>query len=83
MKSIFIAETSWKVTQVKTKFTLLTFVRSEEDDSLGLVPLNISLFVHLLWGFPKRFLLLGRTLASKRGYKPNTETQVLTPHKKH
>ena len=41
--------------------------------------MNISLFVQLLWGFPKRFLLLGRTLASKRGFKPNTEVQVLAP----
>ena len=78
--SIFFAGTSWKVTQVKMKFTLLTFVRSEEDDSLGLVPLIISLFVQLLWGFPKRFFLLGRTLASKQGFKPNTEAQVLAPH---
>ena len=61
------------------KFTLLTFVRSEEDDSLRLVSLNISLFVLLLWGFPKRFLLLGCALVSKRGFKPNTEAQVLAP----
>ena len=77
--SIFFAGTSWKVTQVKMKFTLLTFVRSEEDDSLGLVPLIISLFVQLLWGFPKRFFLPGRTLASKRSFKSNTEAQVLAP----
>ena len=64
LKSIFIAGTSWKVTQVKTKFTLLTFAKSEEGDFLGLVPLNISLFVHLLWGIPKRFLLLEYTLVS-------------------
>ena len=63
------------------KFILLTFVRSEEDDSLGLVPLNISLFVHLLWGFPKRSLFFGRTLVSKRGFKPNTEAQVLASHR--
>ena len=79
LKSIFIAGTSWKVIQVKTKFTLLTFVRSKEDDSLGLVPLNISLFAPPLWGFPKRFLLLERTLASKRGFRHNTEAQVLAP----
>ena len=79
LKSIFFAGISWKVTQIKTKFTLLTFDRSEEDDSLGLVLLNISLFAQPLGGFPKRFLLLGRTLASKRGFKPNTEAQVLAP----
>ena len=73
LESILIAGTSWKVIQVKTKFNLLTFVKSEEDDSLGLAHLNISLFVHLLWGFSKRFLLLGRTLVSKQGFKPNTE----------
>ena len=75
-KSIFIAGTSWKVTQVKMKFTLLTFVRSEKGDSLGLVPLNISLFVHLLWGLPKRFLLLRRTLVSNWGLRSNVKVQV-------
>ena len=41
--------------------------------------LNISLFFQLLWGFPKRFFLLGRTLASKWGFRPNTESQALAP----
>ena len=80
LKSIFRAGTSWKVIQVKTKFTLLTFVRSEEDDSLGLVPLNISLFIHLLWGFPKRFILLGRTFVSNRGLRSNVTVQVFALH---
>ena len=80
LKSIFIAGTSWKVTQVKMKFTLLTFVKSEEGDSLELVPLNISLFIHLLWGIPKRFLLFGRTLVSNRGLKSNVKVQVFAPH---
>ena len=44
------------------------------------MPLNISLFVQLLWGFPKRFFLLGRTLASKLGFRPNTEAQALASH---
>ena len=83
LKSIFIAGTFWKVTQVKMKFTLLTFVRSEEDDPLGLMLVNISLFVQLLWGFPKRFFLLGRTLASKLGFRLNTEAQALTPHRRY
>ena len=74
-----MAGTSWKVIQVKMKFTLLTFVRSEEDDPLGLMSLNISLFVQLLWGFPKHFFLLGRTLTSKWGFKPNTKAQALAP----
>ena len=64
---------------MKTKFTLLTFVRSEEDDSLGLVPLNISLFVHLLWGLPKRFLLLRRTLVSNWHLRSNIKVQVFAP----
>ena len=80
LKSIFIAGASWKVTQGKTKFILLTFIRSEEDDPLGLMPLNISLFIQPLWGFPKRFFLLGHTLASKLGFRPNTEAQALAPH---
>ena len=80
LKSIFITGASQKVTQGKTKFTLLTFVRSEEDDPLGLMPLNISLFVQLLWGFPKRFFLLERTLAGKLGFRPYTKTQALAPH---
>ena len=48
LKSIFTAGASWKVTQVKTKFTLLTFVKSEEDDLFGLMPLNIYLLYYLL-----------------------------------
>ena len=43
------------------------------------MPLNISLFVQLLWGFPKSFFLLGRTLTSKWGFRPNTEAQASTP----
>ena len=80
LKSIFIAGVSQKVTQGKMKFVLLTFVRSKEDDPLELMPLNISLFVQLLWGFPKHFFLLGRTLASKLGFRLNTEAQALAPH---
>ena len=54
--------------------------QAEEDDSLGLVPLNISLFVHLLWGFLKRFILLGRTLVSNQGLRSNVTVQVFAPH---
>ena len=70
LKSIFTAGTSWKVIQVKMKFTLLTFVRSEEDDSLG-----------LLWGFSERFILLGCTLVSNRGLRSNVTVQVFAPHR--
>ena len=79
MKSIFTAGASWKVTQVKTKFTLLTFVRSEEDDPLGLMLLNIHLLYYLLWGLSQCFLLLGRVIISEWDFKPNTKAQVLAP----
>ena len=79
LKSIFTAGASWKVTQVKTKFTLLTFVRSEEDDPLGLMPLNMCLLYHLLWGLSQYFLLLGRVIVNAQGFKPNAKAQVLAP----
>ena len=79
MKSIFTAGASCKVTQVKTKFILLTFVRSEEDDPLELMPLNIYLLYHLLWGLSQYFLLLGRVIVSEWGFKPNVKAQVLAP----
>ena len=77
LKSIFTTRASWKVTKVKTKFTLLTFVRSEEDDPLGLMPLNIYLLYYLLWGISQCFLLLGRVIISEWDFKPNAKTQVL------
>ena len=79
LKSIFTTGVSWKVTQVKTKFTLLTFVRSEEDDPLGLMPLNICLLYHLLWGLSQYFLLPGRVIVSEWGFKPSAKAQVLAP----
>ena len=79
LKSIFTAGASWKVTQVKTKFTLLTFVRSEEDNPLGPTPLDIYLLYYLLWGFSPYFLLLGRVIISEWDFKPNAKAQVLTP----
>ena len=77
LKSIFVAGTSWKVTQVKPKFTWLTFVKSEEDNPLKLVPSNISRHDHLLWGLSKHFLLLGCILVSKWGLRPNIKVQIL------
>ena len=65
LKSIFTVGASWKVTQVKTKFTLLTFVRSEEDDPFRIMPSNIYLLYHLLWGLSQCFLLLGRVIISE------------------
>ena len=81
LKSIFVAGISWKVTQVKPKFTWLTFVRSEEYDPFGLVSFNISLYNHLLWGLFQHFLLFGRILVSKWGLSPNTKSQVFAPHR--
>ena len=79
LKSIFIAGTFWKVTQVKMKFTLLTFVKSEEDDPLGPTPLDIYLLYYLLRGLSQCFLLLGRVIIKEWGFKPNAKAQVLTP----
>ena len=77
LKSIFTTGASWKIIQVKTKFTLLTFVRFEEDDPLRLMPLNIYLLNHLLWGLSQCFLLLGHVIVSEWGFKPNAKAQVL------
>ena len=79
LKSIFTAGASWKVIQVKTKLTLLTFVRSEEDDPLGLMPLNIYLLYYLLWSLSQYFLLIGRVITSEWDFKPNAEAQILPP----
>ena len=65
LKSIFIAGASWKVAQVKTKFTLLTFVRSEEDDPLGSTPLDIYLLYYLLRGLSLCFLLIGPVIINE------------------
>ena len=62
LKSIFTAGASWRVVQGKTKFTLLTFVRSEEDDPLGPTPLDTYLLYYLLQGLSPCFLLLGRII---------------------
>ena len=62
------------------KLTWLTFVRSEEYDPLGLVSFNIFLHYHLLWGLFQLFLLLGRVIVSKWGFKLNTKIQVFAPH---
>ena len=79
MKSIFTAGASWKVTQVKMKFTLLTFVKFEEDDPLGLMPLNIYLLYYLLWSLSQCFLLLRCVIINKWDFKPNVKAQVLAP----
>ena len=57
----------------------MTFVRSEEDDPLGLMPLNIYLLYYLLWGLSQYFLPLGRIIISEWDFKPNAEAQILAP----
>ena len=62
------------------KLTWLTFVRSEGYDPLGLLSFNIYLHYHLLWGLSQCFLLLGRVIVSKWGFKSNAKAQVFAPH---
>ena len=80
MKSIFTVGVSWKVVQGRTKFTLLTFVRSEEDDPLGPTPLDTYLLYYLLRGLSSCFLLLGRIIIKEWDFKPSAKAQVLAPH---
>ena len=80
LKSIFIAGASWKVVQGKTKFTLLIFVRSEEDDPLGPTPLDTYLLYYLLRGLSPCFLLLGCIIIKEWDFKPNANAQVFGPH---
>ena len=61
------------------KLTLLTYVRSEEDDPFGQTPLGIYLLYYLLWGIFPCFLLLGRIVIKKWDFKPNAKAQVLAP----
>ena len=79
LKSIFVAEASWKVVQGRTKLTLLTYVRSEGDDPLRPIPLDIYLLCYLLRGFFPCFLFLGRFVIKKWDFKPNAKAQVLAP----
>ena len=79
LKSIFVTGISWKFTQVKRMPTWLTFVRSEEDDPLGLLPSTLSLHDHSLWGLSSHLLLLGRIPISKWGLRPNTKVQAFAP----
>ena len=60
-----------------TKLTLLIYVKSEEDDSLGPTPLGIYLFYYLLRDLFPCFLLLGRIVIKKWDFKPNAKAQVL------
>ena len=79
LKSIFVAGASWKVVQGKTKLTLLTYVRFEEDDPLGPTPLDIYLLYYLLRGLFSCFLLLRRIVIKKWDFKLDAKAQVLAP----
>ena len=79
LKFIFTVRASWKVVQGKTKFTLLTFVKSEEDDPLGPTPLDTYLLYYLLWGLSPYFLLLERIIIKEWDFKLSAKAQVLAP----
>ena len=79
LKFIFIAGISWNITQVKRMPTRLTFVRSKENDPLGLLPLTFSLHNQSLWDFSSHLLLLGRIPISKWDLRPNTKVQAFAP----
>ena len=76
LKSIFVAGVSCKVIQGKTKLTLLTYVRSEEDDPLGPTPLDIYLLYYLLRGLLPCFLLLGRIIIKVWGSSPTQRLKL-------
>ena len=80
LKSIFVVGVSWKVIQDKTKLTLLTYVRSEEDDPLKPTPLDIYLLYYLLRGLLPCFLLLGRIIIKVWGSSPTQRLKLLPPH---
>ena len=80
LKSIFVAGASWKVAQSKTKLTLFIYVRSEEDDSLGPIPLDIYLLYYLLRGLFPRFLPFGRVIIKEWGSSPTQRLTFSPPH---
>ena len=80
LKSIFVAGASWKVVQGKTKLTLPTYVRSEEDDPFRPTPLDIYLLYYLLWGLFPYFLLLGRIIINEWDLSPTQRLKFLPPH---
>ena len=79
LKFIFTAGVSWKVIQGKTKFILLIFVRSEENDPLGPTSLNTYLLYYLLRGLSSYFLLLGHIIIKEWDFNPSAKAQVLAP----
>ena len=61
------------------KFTLLIFVRSEEDDPLEPTPLDTYLLYYLLRGLSLYFLLLEHIIIKEWDFKPSVKAQVLAP----
>ena len=79
LQSIFIAGASWKVDQGKTKPTSLTYVRSEEDNPLGLTPLDIYTLYYQLRGSLMIFLL-GRIVIKVWDLSPMQRLKFLLPY---
>ena len=65
------------MSRVRRSFTLLTFVRSEEDDPLGPTLLDTYLLYYLLQGLSSCFLLLGRIIIKEWDFRPSAKAQVL------
>ena len=57
--------------------TLQIFVRSEEDDPLGLTPLDTYLLYYLLRGLSSCFFLLEHIIIKEWDFKPSAKAQVL------
>ena len=62
------------------KLTLLTYVRSEEDDPLGPTPLDIYTFYYQLQGFLSWFLLLEHIIIKVWDLSPTQKLKFLLPH---
>ena len=62
------------------KLTLLTYVRSEEDDPLGPIPLDIYPLYYLLQGFFPCLLLLRRIILKEWGSNPTQRLKFWPPH---
>ena len=62
------------------KLTLLTYVRSEEDDPLGPTPSDIYTLYYQLRGFLSWFLVLGRIIIKVWDLSPTQKLKFLLPH---
>ena len=78
-KSIFTAGASWKVIQDKTKFTLLTFVRSEEDDLLDQHPRIFICSTTHYGAFPHAFFSSNALSLKNETLSPTQRLKFLAP----